>query len=311
MEEQFTPQYTLDLRLNGDATGRPGPTPPEATREHQDLAEQLQAMELALQRAEAESLRLAGLLVEAEEALRNTGRQHAAFLAALVHELRNPLNPILTSAQLLRRRGHERPDLLETATVSIERQVRRLSRMIWDVSDFARIGQQDGADLKLESQELDGIALRAAEASRAQIEKRCQALACSLKAGSPVQVLADPARLERAVEILLTHASRFIPGGETIRLETGSDGCNAMVLVRAHGLDGGVPLDRLFEPYTRLGPPLHGGQHEGMGINLALAKHYVRLHGGEIAVRRRGDGAEVEFVARLPLAPAASGAAAA
>lgn len=314
MEDKHTPQYTPGLELEpGEqglmdslATGRADAAPPE----HQGLAEQLQAMDRALRQADAENLRLAGQLAEAQEALRQARRKHAEFIAALVHELRNPLNPILTSAQLLRRRGQERPDLLETAAVSIERQVRRLGRMIWDVSDFARIGR-DGIDLKLESQTLDSIALRAAEASRTQIEKRRQALASHLRAGSSGQVLADPARLERTVEILLAHASRFAPSGEAIRLETASDGGNALVLVRAPGLDGGVPLDRLFEPYTRLGPPLHGGQHEGMGIGLALAKHYVGLHGGEIAVRRRGDGAEAEFVARLPLAPVASGTAAA
>jgi signal transduction histidine kinase len=273
----------------------------ESLEQSRTLRERLAAAEQSRQQAEAERDQLARALAAAQEPLREAGRLQAQLVSALVHELRNPLNPILTSAQLLRRRGRERPDLLESATASIERQVRRMSQLIWDVSDFSRIGQ-GGVEPRLEPVDLAALAARAAEGWSPQAAGRQQALSVDLP-GEPLPAQADAARLERMVELLLAYASMRTPAGGSIRMALAGEGSDAVLVgVRHSGAGIAAPLlERAFEPFAELGPPLHGSLHEGLGIGLALAKHYAEIHGGTVAALGGDEAQDAGFLVRLPL----------
>jgi PAS domain S-box-containing protein len=241
-------------------------------------------------------------LRRSREALREADRRKDEFLAVLAHELRNPLAPILTSAQLLRRRGLERPDLLESATASIERQVKHLSRMIGDLSDISRIARGK-LELQPEILELDAAVSQAVEASRPLLDKHRQELFVDLPE-RPIYVRADPARLAQAIGNLLGNASKFTPVGGNIHLAVACDGHSASISVRDEGIGiDPAELERVFEPFVQLERPLHSG-HVGLGIGLALAKGLVALQGGEIAARSEGKGQGSEFLIRLPLADA-------
>lgn len=304
MENNQHPQPEIGGRFERRETPSPGQS--EATawprvenaEKCRDLMERNLAIDQALRQTETENRRLAAQLTEAEDMLREMARGHAEFLSMLVHEFRNPLTPILTSTQLLKRHGLERPDFLESATASIERQVRQLSQMFGDLSDFSRFGQGT-IELNLEILELGPLAARVAEAWRPQIEKRRQALRVELLS-EPVYVRGDSIRLPRAIESLLAHASRFTPAGGTIRVGLDIEGRFVNLGIRGGsiGIDP-AHLDRVFEPCARFEPPLHGGKHEGMGIGLALAKHYARMHGGDILAHGADEGGE--FVVCLPL----------
>jgi PAS domain S-box-containing protein len=249
--------------------------------------------------------RLLGVLADvterrrAEEALREADRKKDEFLGVLAHELRNPLAPILTSAQLLRRRGLERPDLLDSATGSIERQVKHLSRLIGDLADISRTARGK-IELKPEILELNSAALQAAEGCRPLMDKHGQELLMNLPA-TPLYVKGDPARLAQVLENLLINASKFTPAEGRIHLAVTADGRHALISVRDEGI-GIDPnaLDKIFEPFVQLERPLHSG-HTGLGIGLALAKRLVEMQGGQISARSAGKGQGSEFVIRLPL----------
>jgi PAS domain S-box-containing protein len=241
-----------------------------------------------------------GPLKAAEEALREAGRKKDEFLAVLVHELRNPLAPILTSAQLLRRRGLERPDLLESATGSIERQVKLLSQLIGELSDLSRIARGK-IELKPEILELDTVVAQAVDTFRPLIDKHRQKLVVDLPA-APLYARADPARLAQVVGNLLHNAAKFTPAEGKIHVSLSGDGLHATIGVRDEGIGiDPASLDRIFEPFVQIERPLHGGGHNGLGIGLALAKSLTEMQGGDISVRSAGQGQGSEFIVRLPL----------
>jgi len=309
MEKQYTPppdqgvpadRYALlppETYSNGPA--RQGKAVSTASEEEcRVLRERIRLSEQARQRAEAENRRLAGLLADSG----GTGleaRHYADFLSVLVHEFRNPLTPILTSAQLLKRYGMARPELLESAAGSIERQVRQLSQMIADLSDFSRM-EQGRLELNLES--LDAVALtrHATETWRQHLAKRRQSLKVELPPES-WSVQADPVRLGRTLEILLAHASRYTPAEGEVRLWLRRDGRCVSWGVQAEAM-GLAParLEHLFEPFVPFDPPLHGGKHEGMGIALALARCYTGLQGGSLRAEVVGAGPGGCFLLVLP-----------
>jgi PAS domain S-box-containing protein len=236
---------------------------------------------------------------EAEESLREADRKKDEFLAILAHELRNPLAPILTSAQLLKRRGLERPDLLESATGSIERQVKHLSRLINDLSDISRIARGK-VELHPEIIDLNTVIAQAVETCRPVVETHRQNLTVE-GSGTHLRVRADPARLGQVVGNLLANATKFTPPEGKIRLSVGRSDGRAVISVRDDGIGiDTAGLDKIFEPFVQVERSVHREQN-GLGIGLALAKRLMELHGGDIAVHSAGKGRGSEFTVRLPL----------
>ncbi|CAL1241237.1 sensor histidine kinase [Candidatus Methylocalor cossyra] len=223
------------------------------------------------------------------------------FLARLAHELRNPLSPILTAAQLLRRRALERPDLLESATGHIERQVKHLSRLIDHLSDIARV-LRGTLDLKLETLAVDAVIPKALETVQPLLDKNRQTLSIELPE-TPLRVHADPARLAQSLGQILLNAAKFTPAEGNIQLGVRRDGHQAAIHVRDPGI--GIDADALeaiFEPFAQFDRPLHPGTGNGLGLGLTLARGLLELQGGTLAAHSAGKGQGSEFVVRLPLA---------
>jgi len=236
---------------------------------------------------------------EAEEALRQAGQKNEEFIALLAHELRNPLAPILTSAQLLRRRGSERPDLLESAASSIERQVKHLTRLINDLLDVSRVARGK-LRLNFEITDMASAIAQAVKACQPVIDKNRQELVLK-GADQPLDVWGDPARLSQIVANLLLNASKFTPANGRIELAMNQVGKEISIRIRDNGI-GIEPgkLEHIFEPFVQLARPLHSG-HSGLGIGLALVKSLVEMHGGKISVASPGKDQGSEFSIRLPL----------
>src|SRR5690606_5497727 len=114
------------------------------------------------------------------------------FLATLAHELRNPLAPILNALELLQ---HANADvaLMENARDLMERQLRRLVRLIDDLLDISRI-TRGVIRVQKEPTHLKDIVQSAVEATRPVIESQGHQLNVTLPAES-IPLEADPARL--------------------------------------------------------------------------------------------------------------------
>ncbi len=242
------------------------------------------------------------LLRDQEDALREADRRKDVFLATLSHELRNPLAPIRTAAQLLTRPGLDAKQTLWAQTV-IQRQVKHMAWLLDDLLDVSRI-TQGKLTLKRERVAIATVVDSAVEAARPLIDRKNHQLTVTLPP-APVYLDADPLRLSQVLSNLLTNAAKYTdPGGHielTVRVES------AIVTVAVKDTGIGVPPDalhRLFEMFAQV-----QGEHEradgGLGIGLALVKGLVELHGGAVEAASDGVGLGSTFTVRLPCAVAA------
>ena len=232
-----------------------------------------------------------------EDALRETDRRKDEFLAALAHELRNPLAPLSNTLHLLRNRGEKDPEERRAHDV-MRRQVTHLIRLVDDLLDVSRI-TRGKVTLQREIVDLQTIVRNAVETSRPWIEASGHTLEVSLPA-APAQLHADPVRLAQALSNLLNNSAKYTPEGGHIWLSAASESGCAVIRVRDDGIGiatGALPhVFDLFMQEEETGYRSQGG----LGIGLTLVRTFVQLHGGVVEAFSEGPNRGSEFVIRLP-----------
>jgi signal transduction histidine kinase/ActR/RegA family two-component response regulator len=251
------------------------------------------AMENALLYRQAEGAR-----AEAEVA----NRAKDEFLATLSHELRTPLTAILGWARILRKEEVDDPTRVRGLEV-IERNVQSQSRLIEDVLDVSRIitGKMQ---LNVRRIEMRGVIDAAIESVRPAAEAKKIDLVPVVE--GPAAIKGDAERLQQVVWNLLSNAIKFTPNGGRIeaRLRTRGEQVDLEVT------DSGKGIPSEFLPYVfdrfRQADSSSTRAHGGLGIGLALVRHLVELHGGNVSARSGGEGKGSTFAISLPVAgPAA------
>jgi signal transduction histidine kinase len=242
-------------------------------------------------------------LRDSERELRETDRRKDEFLAVLAHELRNPLVPIRTGVELLKR-VPEQPTLVEKIRPMMDRQVRHVVRLIDDLLDVSRIAT---GKIVLQRQPvmLSNLVNSIVEANRGAIA--AARLKLNVHLDDPDRILeVDPTRLSQVIGNILHNATKFTPEGGTITLvaeeETanGASGRNLVVRIADTGI--GIHQDLLptiFGLFTQVHSDSFS-RHGGLGIGLALARKLVELHGGTIRAHSPGPGLGTEFTVRIP-----------
>jgi CheY-like chemotaxis protein/two-component sensor histidine kinase len=215
----------------------------------------------------------------------------------LGHELRNPLAPMVTALQLMSMKAG---GTLERERTIIWRQVEHLMRLVDDLLDVSRI-TRGKIQLKRERIELLAVLSKAAEMASPLFEQRSHYLELP-RAGEPLFVDGDPARLAQVMANLLNNAAKYTdPGGRIVVTATG-EGEQAVLRVRDNG--AGISPDvlpRIFDMFVQEGRSIDRSQG-GLGLGLAIVRSLVELHGGTVSVLSEGLGRGSEFVVRLPLA---------
>lgn len=237
----------------------------------------------------------------AEAALREEGGRKDDFLAALSHELRNPLAPIRSSLSLVERvepGGEE----ARKAMAILRRQVDHLVHIVDDLLDVTRIARNK-VHLQREPLELGSLVRRTVDDHLPEFETRGVALEGHV-APEPLWAEADGTRLVQVIGNLLANALKFTPGGGRVDVGLRREGDHAVMSVRDNGV--GIPPEmraRLFEPFIQA-PQTLDRSRGGLGLGLAMVKGLVELHGGTVDVTSGGPGLGCEFTIRLPLAAA-------
>jgi len=231
--------------------------------------------------------------------LREQDRRKDEFLATLAHELRNPLAPIRTAAQILASPKLV-PVQLERAQAIIERQVRHMALLLDDLLDIARI-TQGKLRLKKTQVALSDILDAAIEAARPKLDERNHRLSVSLPA-EVVSLEADPLRFAQILSNLLINAAKYSNPGSHIEVRAILQAETLRVSVKDNGL-GLAPesLGKIFTMFSQVEAP-EGRSEGGLGIGLALVKGLAELHGGTVEVHSAGLGHGSEFVVRMPVA---------
>jgi signal transduction histidine kinase len=224
-------------------------------------------------------------------------------LAAVSHDLKNPLTVIRAQAQVLARRytAYLPPGPAARFSTGLERiqgETWRMARWIDDLADVARL--QLGQPLPLERQTVDLVALATrvvAEEQRAADAHRILITAFP----STITGHWDAARLERVLVNLIGNAVKYSPDGGDVVVDVSQDGEDAVVRVADAGI--GIPadaLERVFEPYFRAGNA--ASATPGSGLGLFSVRHIVERHGGAVSVVSR-EGAGAAFTVRFPRFP--------
>jgi signal transduction histidine kinase len=228
------------------------------------------------------TLLLAAAISERKQAL------HARdeFLRIVSHDLRNPLGAVQVAAT------HALQVDPGTARLHLEVIERAAGRALKLVRDLLDIAAMNGGELSLTLDEENGVAI--VRDAIAQAEPLARARGHQLVADIPpgsVPVIADGERVLQVLINLLDNAIKFTPedGTITVRLERATSG--ARFVVRNTGAS--IPAEHLphiFDVYWR---GTRSGQ--GKGLGLAIAKHIVEAHGGELSAVSSESWTELSF----------------
>ncbi|WP_233166641.1 ATP-binding protein [Archangium sp. Cb G35] len=276
------------------AQGNPPHMEPSGVRELAQLGEALERSGRLLRERERErDANLAAAETARATAVEAT-KAKDVFLAMLGHELRNPLAPIVTSMEVLRRRGLAQTPEHEV----ISRQLRHVVRLVDDLLDMARLARGQ-LSLHREPLELSSAIARAVEAAAPLIERRRHVLETDVSP-SGLPVLGDADRLTQVVANLLTNAAKYTPPGGHLRLQAGAHdgGIGLVVEDDGQGLAREL-IPRLFEPFIQ-GPRTLDRSEGGLGLGLALVRSLVEEHGGRVEAHSDGPGRGSRFTVWLP-----------
>jgi signal transduction histidine kinase/ActR/RegA family two-component response regulator len=241
---------------------------------------------------------------QVEDELRAANRQKDQFLAMLAHELRNPLAPIMTAAQLLKV-GRLDPRSVANASEIIARQAAHMTDLVNDLLDVSRVTRGLVA-LEKEELDLNVIVSAAVEQVRPLIDARRHSLTLQLS-GRSAHVIGDRTRLVQVISNILNNAAKYTAPGGRLTLSVTVDEQRVLVAVRDNGV-GIAPdiLPYIFDLFTQAERTPDRSQG-GLGIGLALVKSLVALHGGTVHASSDGIGEGSEFCICLPRLAAPGG----
>jgi PAS domain S-box-containing protein len=221
------------------------------------------------------------------------------FIRTLGHEMRNPLSPLLNSAQILEKTSQE-PRVLRVAEI-IRNQVGALSRMAEDLMSVARLGTGQ-VELQVEPVDLrtliDNVVVGLGADARARgVEMQ------AILPPTPLAVQIDRGRFQQVLLNLVGNAIKYTPRGGHVWCKATIEGEEVVLRVQDTGI--GIRADvlpRIFELFSRE-RRAEELEPSGLGVGLAIANQVVRLHGGTLQARSNGEGKGAEFTVRLPFAP--------
>jgi PAS domain S-box-containing protein len=255
---------------------------------------------------------------QARASLEAANRAKSEFLSRMSHELRTPLNAVLGFAQLLRLDATRPPTMEQLERIQhIENAGAHLLALVNDVLDLSRVesGQMmvTMEPVDLEEVVIDALAMVSPLASEAGVDLRVSneqpgrpERSGTGVAPQPVWVLADRLRMRQVLVNLLSNAVKYNRAGGNVIVswERAPDG--GCLRIADSGL--GMPsekLERLFEPFNRLGA--EKSKIEGTGIGLVLSRRLVELMQGELQIASTlGRGTVATLMLRPAEAPSAS-----
>jgi len=225
------------------------------------------------------------------------------FVSNVSHELRTPIASIRVFAELLRLGRVQTPEKVREYGDYIEREGRRLSRLIENILDFARIesGRKTYTFAPVDVRQVVETTLQSFEP-----HLQHSGFTCSLAApDEPLPpVRADADALGQAIHNLLDNAVKYSGEARAIEVRLALDGGEVVVAVADRGV--GIAREeqaRIFERFHRVGTGL---VHEvkGSGLGLSLVQHILRVHGGRVTVESE-PGKGSTFALHLPVGSAA------
>ncbi|HOX38979.1 MAG TPA: ATP-binding protein [Candidatus Brocadiia bacterium] len=236
--------------------------------------------------------------LQALDAMRN------AFLTSVSHELRTPLTSIRSFSEILLHYEKESQETRRDFLEIINSETERLTRLVNDVLDLAKI-----ASGKVDWQYLPVDVHDAIEKSVRLFSFEIERIGIKLEVeidGDLPKAWAEPDRLIQVANNLIANATKFTPSGGRIAVRATTcainDGKGRMIVVSVEDTGNGIPAEALsvvFDRFVQVGEPAKG-RAQGTGLGLAITREIVERFGGKITAESEvGKGSRFSFT--LPI----------
>lgn len=220
------------------------------------------------------------------------------FIATVSHELKTPLSLIRMFGEMLATDRVPTPEKRAQYLDIIVRESERLTALIENVLDFARL-ERGRISFDFATGDLGGVVFRGVEMFRYRLVKERPAVVTDIAPDLPRTRL-DERALHLLLFNLLDNAVKYAADCERIVVRVRRERQNLVLEVE----DGGPGIDaedarRVFERFYR-GRSAQSSGARGSGIGLALVKHIARAHGGDVTVHPAAVQGTI-FRVRLPI----------
>lgn len=230
--------------------------------------------------------RMAGELEARDAALRTSDALRRQMMADVSHELKTPLTAMRGYIETLRMPevsldAERRDRYFDT----IDRETRRLERIVKDLLDLARY---EHGGVVLQRRLFDIERLFENVAGRYEQDAQRTGIAIRIHVDPHAdQVVADPDRIEQAVDNLVANALRHTPEGGTVALSaTQADGVATLTVSDTGGGIAPEHLPHVFERFYKV-DAARAAESTGSGLGLSITRAIVERHGGTIRVTSR------------------------
>ncbi len=243
-----------------------------------------------------DSMRVELALTDRNEALEAADRLKNAFVQQMSYELRSPLTNIIGFSELIAdaKIGPLNPRQREYIGY-VMASSRTLHALVDDILDLATI---DAGIMRLDRQEIEirDVVDAALEALRDRVEESRLRVQTRIPADAG-KIFADPKRMKQILFNLLSNAVAFSSDGGRVMVGVARRGDSIEFTVTDDGV--GIPENILGTVFDRFVTHAGAAGHRGAGLGLAMAKSFVDLHGGTIAIAS-AEGKGTTVTVRLP-----------
>lgn len=232
-----------------------------------------------------------------EEELVKLNELKNRFLGIAAHDLRNPLQAVNLSCELVLRDLEQPKEQIKKAVNMINAATGRMKALVEDLLDISVI-ESGKLELQLRSGSLNKLLKERAYFFSIVAERKGISIHSGLSDLPDFPF--DSNRLSQVIDNLLSNAIKFSPSASDIYLKLAQDGYYAVVSVKDEG--PGIPTEdqnRLFVEFQRTGAQPTGGE-KCTGLGLAIVKKIVNAHGGDVWVKS-SPGAGATFGFTLPM----------
>lgn len=214
-------------------------------------------------------------------------RMKSEFLSTAAHELRTPMASIMGFSELLMMRKYDENKTRELLG-TINRQAQRLTSLLTDLLDLARIEARRAESFRFETVPLEQAIDDTVGAFLVPDDKH--RIVLDLPARLP-DIRMDRSKFQQALFNLFSNACKFSPAGGDVELSIRAEHPEGLAFIGVSVRDHGIGMDaeessRAFERFYRTD---RSGHIPGTGLGLALVHEIMKIHGGAVSLESQVD----------------------